>query len=64
MNQYFIVYDPRRKVLMFIRTDRSMNSSALRKQISEGKTVSRGALQIWGMNKSKYTYAMTVVLED
>lgn len=64
MNQYFIAYDVRRKVLMFIKTDRPMNCGDVRKLIPGGNDISKRALQIWGMNKHKYVYAMTSVTEE
>lgn len=64
MNQYFIAYDVRRRVLMFIRTDRPMHLSEVRKLIPGGADISKRALQIWDMNKRKYMYAMSAVLES
>ena len=46
MNQYFIAYDVRRKVLMFIRTDRPMNLGDVRKLIPGGCDISKRALQM------------------
>ena len=64
MNQYFIAYDVRRKVLMFIRTNRPMNCGDVRKLIPGGNDTSKRALQIWGMSRPKYVYAMTAVTEE
>lgn len=49
---------------MFIRTDRPMNLGDVRKLIPGGCDISKRALQIWGMNKTKYVYAMAAVTEE
>lgn len=65
MKKFFICYNPRTRTLTFLKTDRLMGAAEVRSMmLGTTERVSPAALQVWGMNESRYNYIKGILLEE